>query len=116
MPGKRELFPKKIVTHYIHCLQRHININGVLLYGSFAYGQPTKHSDVDLVVISPDFSRQSFDNRMDFLTHARDMQARQIAMDVIGYTPQEFSQAEKFSAILTQAKKKGKWLVPLAAA
>ncbi|MFH1890416.1 MAG: nucleotidyltransferase domain-containing protein [Candidatus Kuenenbacteria bacterium] len=113
MHGKGQKFPKKIVTHYIKCLQKHIDIDGVLLFGSFAYGNPTKHSDVDLVVISPDFIRKSFDSRLDFLTHLRDKQARQIAMDVIGYTPKEFSQAEKFSAILSQAKKKGKWLVPL---
>ena len=116
MPSQRHPFPKKIITHYISRLRKYITVDGVLLFGSFAYGQPTKHSDVDLVISSPDFSSQSFDSRMDFLTQARDRQARQIAMDVIGYTPKELSQAEKFSAILSQAKKKGRWLVPLATA
>lgn len=104
-------FPKKIVNHYIATLQKKIKLRGVLLFGSFAWGRPTKHSDVDLVVISPDFVKRSFDRRLNFLTKARDDQARQIAMDIIGYTPEEFAEIEKHSAIMAQAKRKGKWLV-----
>lgn len=103
-------FPQEIVNHYIQTLQKKIDINGILLFGSYAWGSPTKHSDIDLVVISPNFSKKNFDSRLDFLTTSRDKKARQVAMDVVGYTPKEFAKAEKFSAILTQAKNKGKWL------
>lgn len=103
-------FPKKIVNHYIDVLRKKIQINGVFLFGSYAFGNPTKHSDVDLVIISPDFSKKSFDSRLDYLTHARDKITRQIAMDIIGYTPKEFSQIEKHSAIMSCAKKHGKWI------
>ncbi|MBU4331732.1 nucleotidyltransferase domain-containing protein [Patescibacteria group bacterium] len=114
MPKKTSIkFPKKIVNHYIASLQKKIKVDGVLLFGSFAWGKPTKHSDIDLVIISPDFVKKKFDNRLDFLTQARDEKACQVAMDVIGYTPKEFAQAEKFSAILTQAKNKGRWIYPL---
>lgn len=111
MAKKKVKFPAKIVTHYIKRLQSKIDINGVLLFGSFADGHPTKDSDVDLAVISSDFTRKSFDSRLDFLTDMRDKLSCQIAMDVIGYTPKEFDKAEEFSAILDRAKKKGKWLV-----
>jgi predicted nucleotidyltransferase len=80
------------------------------LFGSFAYGKPTKHSDVDLVIISPNFSKIDFDQRLDFLTDARDKPTYQIAMDVIGYTPREFANIEKHSAIMAKAKKDGKWI------
>jgi len=103
-------FPKKIVNHYIDTLKEKIKVQGVFLFGSFAHGQPTKHSDVDLVVISPNFSKKNFDNRLDFLTCARDKATYQIAMDVIGYTPQEFSHIEDHSAIMAHAKKHGKWI------
>lgn len=110
MAEKTIKFPKKIVDHYIKTLKQKIKITGVLLFGSFAWGQPTKHSDVDLVVISPDFIKKNFDKRLDFLTDARDKTALQIAMDIIGYTPKEFDEIEKHSAIMTKAKKDGKWI------
>lgn len=103
-------FPKIIVNHYIKTLKKKIEVDGILLFGSFAWGQPTKHSDVDLVVISKDFSKYNFDSRLSLLNHARDKISYQAAMDIIGYTPKEFSQIEKYSAIMSKAKQKGKWL------
>jgi len=110
MATKTIKFPKEIVGHYVENLKQKIRVKAVLLFGSFAWGKPTKHSDVDLVIISPDFSKRNFDRRLDLLTEARDKIALQIAMDVIGYTPKEFADIEKHSAIMSIAKKKGKWL------
>lgn len=103
-------FPASTANYYINILKKKIAVDGVLLFGSFAWGTPTKHSDVDLVVLSPDFHRQTFDQRLDFLTNARDRRSRTIAMDVIGYTPKEFAHIENESAIMAKAKKDGKWL------
>jgi len=33
-------------------------------------------------------------------------------MDIVGYTPQEFRDIEKHSAIMAYAKKHGKWIYP----
>jgi len=85
-------------------------IKKVLLFGSFAYGSPTKHSDVDLAIISSDFRKQDFWERVNFLTKMRRDIADTIAMDIIGYTPQEFRHIEKHSAIMAKAKKDGKWI------
>lgn len=103
-------FPKNIVNHYVTTLTKKIEVDGVLLFGSFAWGTPTKHSDVDLVVISKDFSKYDFDKRLSLLNHTRDKISYQVAMDIIGYTPKEFSQIEKYSAIMSKAKQKGKWI------
>ncbi|MFC1613494.1 nucleotidyltransferase domain-containing protein [Patescibacteria group bacterium] len=110
MAGKTIKFPKKIVNHYIDTLKKKIKVDGVFLFGSFAFGKPTKHSDVDLVVISSDFLKRNFDNRLDFLTCSRDKATYQIAMDIIGYTPKEFSNIEDHSAIMAHAKKHGRWI------
>jgi len=110
MAEKTVKFPKKIVNHYIRQINKKIKVSGVLLFGSFAWGRPTKHSDVDLVIISPDFTKKEFNNRLQWLSRMRDDVTYQIAMDVIGYTPKEFSDIEKESAIMAQAKKKGKWI------
>lgn len=107
---KNVKFPREIVSHYIGELKKDIRVNGVFLFGSFAYGTPTKHSDVDLAVVSSDFNRMDFEKRMDWLQQKRDKTAFQIAMDLIGYTPREFRDVEKHSAIMAYAKKHGKWI------
>lgn len=103
-------FPRKIINHYVATLARDIKLDGVLLFGSFAYGSPTKHSDVDLAVVSPDFNNMAFGKRMDWLEKKRDKLTDAIAMDIIGYTPREFRYIDKESAIMAEAKKKGRWL------
>ncbi len=110
MASKTIKFPEKILDHYIANLRNRINVKGVLLFGSFAWGKPTKHSDVDLIVVSPSFYRKGFYRRLDLLSDARDKIACQIAMDIIGYTPKEFANLEKHSAIGAIAKKKGRWI------
>ncbi len=108
MPAKTIKFPQKIVNHYIEILKQKIRVKAVLLFGSFVWGKPTKHSDVDLIIISPDFSK--IKDPLQWLSRARDDITCQIAMDIVGYTPKEFSNLEKYSAIGALAKKKGKWL------
>ncbi|MFH1187502.1 MAG: nucleotidyltransferase domain-containing protein [bacterium] len=110
MAEKTIKFPKKVVNHYINTLKKEINVNGVFLFGSFVSGKPTKHSDVDLAIISPDFAKKQYRNRLQWLSRMRDDITYQIAMDIIGYTPKEFSTIEKHSAIMAYAKKRGKWL------
>ncbi len=33
-----------------------LHLRKVILFGSYAYGDPRKRSDIDIAVISPDFS------------------------------------------------------------
>src|SRR3990167_9541158 len=84
------IFRRDVVDHFIDVISREVRVDGVLLFGSFAYGIPTKHSDVDLAVISPDFQNMEFWDRAGWLSQKRDKPTYQIAMDVIGYTPEEF--------------------------
>ena len=104
------IFRRDVVDHFIDVISREVRVDGVLLFGSFAYGAPTKHSDVDLVVISPDFKEMEFWDRVGWLSQKRDKPTYQIAMDVIGYTPEEFAHAHEWSAIMAKAKKDGMWL------
>ncbi|MEK9129845.1 MAG: nucleotidyltransferase domain-containing protein [Patescibacteria group bacterium] len=110
--AKKISFPKKIVNNYLKHLDNQIKIDKALLFGSYAWGKPTKHSDIDLVIISSDFQKQTFWKRVDWLTNMRDGIADTVAMDIIGYTPKEFTHIEKYSAIMAKAKKDGKWIYP----
>lgn len=53
--GISEIFADTIVK-YISTLSKHVDITGVLLYGSVARKKAhPKHSDIDLIIISPNF-------------------------------------------------------------
>lgn len=101
-------YPKKIVDHYIEQVKNKIKVNKVVLFGSFAYGTPNIHSDIDLVVISPSFKNQDFMKRMIMLSHLRDEITYQISMDIVGYTEKEFNEMGQHSVNLAEIQKKGK--------
>lgn len=84
----------KIITEYINELEKKITVTKAILYGSFAYGQPHVGSDIDLVIISPDFVRMKPLERLEFLSLAT--RRNRAPIEAIGYTPEEFAQAENY--------------------
>lgn len=79
---------KKIVEEYKNELRRHnIRITSVILYGSYAKGNPKSYSDIDLIVISPDLARFPPLKRQELLAElSMNIDA---PIEVIGYTPEE---------------------------
>ena len=47
----------KDIINYVELLSKHVRISGIILYGSVAYGKPDINSDIDLIVVSPDFDK-----------------------------------------------------------
>lgn len=45
------------IKKYIEALEQKIRVSKVVLYGSWANGQPNEYSDIDLAVFSPDFGK-----------------------------------------------------------
>jgi uncharacterized protein len=107
MANKLSKKDKIIVKHYLDQLSREIRLYKVLLFGSCAYGNPNKHSDIDLAIVSPDFDKMDFSRRLEWLQQMRDKKTFQVALDIIGYTPKEYSEIEKYSATMAYAKKHG---------
>lgn len=77
----------------------------IVLFGSYAYGTPTKDSDLDLLVIMPS----------DEPMHKRVLQIRKllrdfrVPKDIIVYTPQEVEKWKNVTnAFITSIIKKGK--------
>ncbi len=77
----------------------------IILFGSYAYGTPTKDSDVDLLVIMPS----------DEPMHKRIFRIRKllrdfrVPKDIIVYTPQEVEKWKNVTnAFITSIIKKGK--------
>jgi len=58
---------RKIVTHFLDEVQKKYNIVGAYLYGSYAKGTSGKWSDIDVAIISPDFSDDLFAERLSLM-------------------------------------------------
>lgn len=79
----------------------------IILFGSYAYGQPTPDSDVDLLVImdttAPDLER--------YLTVCRQLRPRPFPVDILVRTPQEIARAiEKGDFFIREITSRGKVL------
>ncbi|HEX7574843.1 MAG TPA: nucleotidyltransferase domain-containing protein [Candidatus Methanoperedens sp.] len=77
----------------------------IILFGSYAYGNPTKESDLDLLVIMP--SEEPMHSRVTRIRKlVRDIH---IPKDIIVYTPQEVEKWKDASvAFITSIIRKGK--------
>jgi hypothetical protein len=64
----------------------------VILFGSSLRGEAQEGSDIDLLIVSPDFARMNTRERLELLGLA----AARIwePVEAIGYTPEELSKAE----------------------
>jgi predicted nucleotidyltransferase len=77
----------------------------IILFGSYAYGNPTKENDLDLLVIMP--SEEPMHSRVTRIRKlVRDIH---IPKDIIVYTPQEVEKWKDASvAFITSIIRKGK--------
>lgn len=87
---------KSVVTKFIQELKkRGINPEKILLYGSYARGEATEESDVDLVVIADDFEKIPPLERLELLSYAA--WPVQASIEAVGYTPREIAEGGKDS-------------------
>lgn len=95
---------RRIIDRYRRSLERAIQVHRIILYGSYAYGRPHGGSDIDLVVISPDFKGMHPLERLEFLSLAR--RKTMDPIEALGYTPEEFRRA-KSSVLLDEVVERG---------
>ncbi|MBI5701106.1 nucleotidyltransferase domain-containing protein [Candidatus Saganbacteria bacterium] len=109
---REKIKPQRVIDAFLKHIPSNIRVNGVFLFGSFATGKTHKDSDIDFIVISPDFKKMQFMKRLELLSHIQgaDPVTRSVPMDIIGYTPEEFKNIDKKSIIMKKAKKEGKFL------
>lgn len=99
---------KKIAFRYAQILQKKgITPYKIILYGSYAKGNPNKWSDLDFIVVSPDLKEYSYLQRLILLSQASINFKESI--EAFGYSPDELSDDENKSAALWDiARKTGK--------
>jgi predicted nucleotidyltransferase len=82
---------EEVVRQAIERLQQSILVQQVILFGSHALGKADAWSDVDLAVISPDFSRMSHRKLMDLLVEVA--LAVDPSLEIRPYTPRDLREA-----------------------
>ncbi|MBI4983509.1 nucleotidyltransferase domain-containing protein [Candidatus Woesearchaeota archaeon] len=77
----------------------------LFLFGSRATGKAKKNSDYDFLVISPQFRKWEWEERLAKVYFIK--QHLPAAMDVVCLTPEEFKRKSKQLGIVQQAVKEG---------
>lgn len=67
---------EKILRHFLGEVQQKYQIVSAYLYGSFARGTSNKWSDIDVAIISPDFSDDLFEERLKLMKLAASIDDR----------------------------------------
>jgi uncharacterized protein len=99
---------KKIINSLAKTLiENRIAVDKIILYGSYAKGNPRAHSDIDLAIISPDFQgKKIFDIQA---TLAGLLSQYLSVAEVIGYSSDEFRYASS-ETFIGEIKRTGKVL------
>jgi predicted nucleotidyltransferase len=66
----------KILQHFLNEVQQKYHLVSAYLYGSFAKGTSNKWSDIDVAIISPDFSDDLFEERLKLMKVAASIDDR----------------------------------------
>ncbi len=76
------------INDFLQSLKQGINVEALVLYGSYVNGQPHDWSDIDIAVISPDFEEISLPKRQEVI--AKLTSHRDSRFSPIGYPSSEY--------------------------
>ncbi len=93
-----------LLKNFKQRLSQKIKVNKLVLFGSRVSGRPTRYSDFDLIVVSPNFRKVDSLKRSKLFYSEWTMD---YPVDFICYTPEEFNKLKKDITIVSQALKKG---------
>ncbi len=78
----------KIARRYVTELRKHgLKVTRAYLYGSYAYGKPHKYSDIDVVIVSPQFKGIRF---LDSYEIAKLRRSVDLRISPLAYYPRDF--------------------------
>jgi predicted nucleotidyltransferase len=85
---------KEIVLSLVSKLEPDIRVSKIILFGSYASGEPKNWSDIDLAIISPNFSSLPIWRRQEVL--AESLPEADARLSPLGYSPEELSKPSPF--------------------
>lgn len=77
----------EIVRSFVKEISKDYRVVDLILFGSYAHGVPRPESDIDLAVVSPDFSNMSEMEILQFLS--RKAMKVDTSLEVVAFTPEE---------------------------
>ncbi|MGB2841636.1 MAG: nucleotidyltransferase domain-containing protein [Halobacteriota archaeon] len=93
-----------LIGNLIEKLSKKIRIEKVIIFGSRARGEEKEESDVDLLIISPDFKAKKFRERaLGFYKYYE----LDFPVDFICFTPEEFEKMKDRATIVKAALEEG---------
>lgn len=102
LPQSLDALPE--LRRFKEALSGRFRITRMILFGSRARGDHLSTSDVDLIVVSPDFAS------MPFLRRIREVVAlweSDLDLEVLPYTPEEFERKKEEIGIVAVAAREG---------
>jgi predicted nucleotidyltransferase len=95
---------QRVAKNYVRRLARNITIRQAILTGSRATGSYMEDSDVDLIIVSDDFSKMQLSDRLRYLQ--KQWKSR-IPLEAFGYTVNEFRTLQRKSTYVKEAVRTG---------
>ena len=87
-----------LVTRFARALRHRVRVEQIVLFGSRARGTASEDSDIDLLVVSPDFGRDSL---ADMILLRQCLPPHEVDVDTIARTPAQVAAAEPDSFLAT---------------
>lgn len=89
----QKIYPnvEEVVNKFIAALKQHIHVQKVILFGSYAKGNPRPWSDIDIAVISPDFHGGTEEDHMLLAKTARGVTSQ---IEAIPYLPDDLEKCD----------------------
>ena len=102
----KEKYPKKKYLSMIIESLKKISPYRVMLFGSYAWGEPIEDSDIDLIVITNDtFIPKNYEEKMNVYLKVSKLIRKvreRIPIDLIVYTKPEFEKVKKLNSLFIQ--------------
>jgi len=95
----------EVVKKFLKEVSKRFKIEKAYVFGSYVKGTWLKGSDIDLVIVSPDFGDIPFLKRLDVLNEIQWRMRIRPFIEVIPLTPSEFKERIRSSAVLMDASK-----------
>jgi len=95
---------KSKLINFKRKISRDIIIQRFILFGSRAIGKSHKYSDIDLIIVSPEFRKLDFIQRGLKMYEYWDLKT---PVDFLCYTPEEFQKLSKQITLVSKAIKEG---------
>lgn len=99
---------KSQLKDFLEQVNKRFRVNKFILFGSRARGDFFSDSDLDLIIVSKDFSDLSFRDRV---IEVQKLWSGNVELEVLCYTPEEFNKKKNRQGLVREANKEGVALV-----